>query len=88
MQANIRAKKQEEFRQKMHEKPAPDMTSSTSIFFDQRVKQETTSRSRRTFKFHDKGKFEQIAQKIRTKVILQLTGFRKIFWCNLKELGA
>nr|CAB3265185.1 U4/U6 small nuclear ribonucleoprotein Prp3-like [Phallusia mammillata] len=71
LKANIRAKKQEEFRQKMHEKPTPDMTSASSKFFDLRVKQETSSRARKTFKFHDKGKFEQIAQKIRTKAQLE-----------------
>ena len=71
LKANIRAKKREEFRQKLQEKPTPEMTSSTSNFFDTRVKQESASRPRRNFKFHEKGRFVQIAQKIRTKSQLQ-----------------
>ena len=71
LKANIRAKKREEFRQKLQEKPTPEMTSATSNYYDTRVQQESASRPRRTFKFHEKGRFIQIAQKIRTKSQLQ-----------------
>nr|XP_018671483.1 U4/U6 small nuclear ribonucleoprotein Prp3 [Ciona intestinalis] len=71
LKANIRAKKREEFRQKLHEKPPSDETSGGINFFDNRVKQETASRPRRNFKFHEKGRFVKIAQKIRTKAQLE-----------------
>ena len=71
LKANIRAKKREEFQQKLQEKPTPELTSATSVYYDTRVKQESASRSRRSFKFHEKGRFVQIAQKIRTKSQLQ-----------------
>ena len=71
LKANIRAKKREEFRQKLQEKPTPEMTPSTSKYFDTRVKPDVASRQRRNFKFHEKGRFVQIAQKIRTKSQLQ-----------------
>ena len=71
LKANIRAKKREEFRQKLQEKPTPEMTPSSSNYFDTRVKQDAAARPRRNFKFHEKGRFVQIAQKIRTKSQLQ-----------------
>ncbi|XP_076809565.1 U4/U6 small nuclear ribonucleoprotein Prp3-like [Clavelina lepadiformis] len=71
LKANIRAKKREEFRQKLQEKPTQDLSSGSSQYFDKRVKQESALRSRRNFKFHEKGRFVQIAQKIRTKAQLE-----------------
>ena len=40
----------------------------SNTFFDPRVSIAPSQRQRRTFKFHDKGKFEKIAQRLRTKV--------------------
>ena len=67
LKANIRAVKREQFKQQLKEKPSEDMESNT--FFDPRVSIAPSQRQRRTFKFHDKGKFEKIAQRLRTKVI-------------------
>uniref|UniRef100_H2ZBC9 Uncharacterized protein n=1 Tax=Ciona savignyi TaxID=51511 RepID=H2ZBC9_CIOSA len=71
LKANIRAKKREEFRQRLNEKPEEEARSSNVVYFDERVQQETAARPRRTFKFHDKGRFVRIAQKIRTKSQLE-----------------
>ncbi|KAB1260871.1 U4/U6 small nuclear ribonucleoprotein Prp3 [Camelus dromedarius] len=66
LKANIRAVKREQFKQQLKEKPSEDMESNT--FFDPRVSIAPSQRQRRTFKFHDKGKFEKIAQRLRTKI--------------------
>ncbi|KAM5222177.1 LOW QUALITY PROTEIN: U4/U6 small nuclear ribonucleoprotein Prp3-like [Ctenodactylus gundi] len=60
LKANIRAVKRELFKQPLKEKPSEDMESNT--FFDPRVSIAPSQCQRRTFKFHDKGKFEKIAQ--------------------------
>lgn len=64
--ANIRAVKREQFRQQLKEKPGEDLESTS--YFDQRVNITPAIRARRGFKFHDQGRFEKIAQRIRTKV--------------------
>ncbi|NP_001129437.1 U4/U6 small nuclear ribonucleoprotein Prp3 [Sus scrofa] len=69
LKANIRAVKREQFKQQLKEKPSEDMESNT--FFDPRVSIAPSQRQRRTFKFHDKGKFEKIAQRLRTKAQLE-----------------
>ncbi|XP_039256468.2 U4/U6 small nuclear ribonucleoprotein Prp3-like [Styela clava] len=71
LKANIRAKKREEFRQKMLEKPEEESSSEVKTFYDPRVPQEGPTRQKRQFKFYDKGRFVQIAQKIRTKTQLE-----------------
>lgn len=64
--ANIRAVKREQFRQQLKEKPGEDLESTS--YFDQRVFITPAQRPRKSFKFHDQGRFEKIAQRIRTKV--------------------
>lgn len=64
--ANIRAVKREQFRQQLKEKPGEDLESTS--YFDQRVFITPAQRPRRSFKFHEQGRFEKIAQRIRTKV--------------------
>ncbi|XP_023375177.1 U4/U6 small nuclear ribonucleoprotein Prp3 [Otolemur garnettii] len=71
LKANIRAVKREQFKQQLKEKPSEDMESNT--FFDPRVSIAPSQRQRRTFKFHDKGKFEKIAQRLRTKLFGLIT---------------
>lgn len=66
LKANIRAVKREQFKQQLKEKPSEDMESNT--YFDPRVSITPAQRQKRTFKFHEKGKFEKIAQRLRTKV--------------------
>jgi U4/U6 small nuclear ribonucleoprotein PRP3 len=65
--ANLRAKRREEFKQQLQEKPVIEDTSEA--FFDPRVKQKPQFRLKRGFSFHEKGKFIKEAQSLRTKVL-------------------
>lgn len=65
--ANIHAVKREQFRQQLKEKPNEDLESTS--YFDQRVTVPVAQRPRKSFKFHEQGRFEKIAQRIRTKVL-------------------
>ncbi|NXY06632.1 PRPF3 protein, partial [Pteruthius melanotis] len=69
LKTNIRAVKRERFKQQLQEKPSEDMESNT--YFDPRVSVTPAQRQKRAFKFHEKGKFEKIAQRLRTKAQLQ-----------------
>ncbi|XP_060948558.1 zinc finger protein 3 homolog [Limanda limanda] len=69
LKANIRAVKREQFRQQLKEKPGEDIESTS--YFDQRVFITPAQRPRRGFKFHDQGRFEKIAQRIRTRAQLE-----------------
>uniref|UniRef100_A0A3Q0RHK6 U4/U6 small nuclear ribonucleoprotein Prp3 n=1 Tax=Amphilophus citrinellus TaxID=61819 RepID=A0A3Q0RHK6_AMPCI len=69
LKANIRAVKREQFRQQLKEKPGDDLESTS--YFDQRVPVPPSQRPRRSFKFHEQGRFEKIAQRIRTKAQLE-----------------
>uniref|UniRef100_A0A3P8UUE3 U4/U6 small nuclear ribonucleoprotein Prp3 n=1 Tax=Cynoglossus semilaevis TaxID=244447 RepID=A0A3P8UUE3_CYNSE len=70
LKANIRAVKREQFRQQLKEKPGEELESTS--YFDQRVLVPPSQRPRKTFKFHDQGRFEKIAQRIRTKAQLEM----------------
>ncbi|XP_014901147.1 U4/U6 small nuclear ribonucleoprotein Prp3 isoform X2 [Poecilia latipinna] len=69
LKANIRAVKREQFRQQLKEKPGDDIESTS--YFDQRVLITPAQRTRRGFKFHEPGRFEKIAQRVRTKAQLE-----------------
>ncbi|KAG8560353.1 hypothetical protein GDO81_014938 [Engystomops pustulosus] len=69
LKANIRAVKREQFKQQLKEKPSDDLESNT--FFDPRVTITPSQRTKRSFKFHERGKFEKIAQRLRTKAQLE-----------------
>ncbi|XP_042211720.1 U4/U6 small nuclear ribonucleoprotein Prp3-like isoform X2 [Homarus americanus] len=69
LKANIRAKKREEFKQQLQEKPIEDTAESN--FFDARVSIRPSLRVKRPFKFHDQGKFIQLAQRERAKARLE-----------------
>lgn len=68
LKANIRAVKREQFKQQLKEKPSEDLEAN--VFFDPRVPYAVAQRPKRSFKFHERGKFEKIAQRLRTKVLL------------------
>ncbi|CAC5421964.1 unnamed protein product [Mytilus coruscus] len=68
LRANIRAKKIKDFKGIL-EKPPEEITEGN--FFDPRVDVKAPQRPKRGFKFHDKGKFEQVAQRLRTKAQLE-----------------
>lgn len=65
-QANIRAKKREEFRQQLQEKTVEDISESS--FFDPRISAKSNIRNKRALKFHEPGKFQQLADRMRMKV--------------------
>uniref|UniRef100_A0A8B9HM51 U4/U6 small nuclear ribonucleoprotein Prp3 n=1 Tax=Astyanax mexicanus TaxID=7994 RepID=A0A8B9HM51_ASTMX len=69
LKANIRAVKREQFRQQLKEKPSDDLESTS--YFDPRMIVPPPQRARRGFKFHEQGRFEKIAQRIRTKTQLE-----------------
>uniref|UniRef100_A0A8C5EM04 Uncharacterized protein n=1 Tax=Gouania willdenowi TaxID=441366 RepID=A0A8C5EM04_GOUWI len=69
LKANIRAVKREQFRAQLEKKPGDDMESTS--YFDQRVTVNAAQRARKGFKFHEQGRFEKIAQRIRTKAQLE-----------------
>ncbi|XP_071387690.1 U4/U6 small nuclear ribonucleoprotein Prp3 [Centroberyx affinis] len=69
LKANIRAVKREQFRQQLKEKPGEDLESTS--YFDHRVSIMPAQRPRKSFKFHEQGRFEKIAQRIRTKAQLE-----------------
>lgn len=69
LKANIRAVKREQFRQQLKEKPGEELESTS--YFDQRVTINPAQRLRKGFKFHEQGRFEKIAQRIRTKSQLE-----------------
>ncbi|XP_013860155.1 U4/U6 small nuclear ribonucleoprotein Prp3 [Austrofundulus limnaeus] len=69
LKANIRAVKREQFRQQLKEKPGDDIESTS--YFDLRVPMAPAQRTRKSFRFHDPGRFEKIAQRVRTKAQLE-----------------
>lgn len=80
LKANIRAKKAEQFK---IEKPPEDLNESK--YFDPRVGIKAAQRNKRGFKFHDKGKFQQLAQRIRAKA--QLDKLQKEIAAAAKKTG-
>ncbi|XP_064204694.1 U4/U6 small nuclear ribonucleoprotein Prp3-like [Anguilla rostrata] len=69
LKANIRAARREQFRQQLRERPGEDLESTS--YFDQRVSIAPPQRPRKGFRFHERGRFEKIAQRIRTKAQLE-----------------
>ncbi|XP_068701394.1 U4/U6 small nuclear ribonucleoprotein Prp3-like [Montipora foliosa] len=80
LKANIRAKKAEQFK---IEKPTEDLNESK--YFDPRVGIKSAQRNKRGFKFHERGKFQQIAQRIRAKT--QLDKLQKEIAAVAKKTG-
>ncbi|XP_059166868.1 U4/U6 small nuclear ribonucleoprotein Prp3-like [Physella acuta] len=68
LKANIRAKRREQFKG-LIEKPPDEI--SESKFFDNRLSLKGIQRPKRGFKFHEKGKFEQQASRLRAKAQLE-----------------
>jgi len=66
LKANIRAQKKEQIIKFNQDKQTDD--SSEHKFYDSRVDLKTAMRPKRAFKFHEKGTFENLAQRLRTKV--------------------
>ncbi|CAH1398753.1 unnamed protein product [Nezara viridula] len=69
LKANIRAKKREEFKAQLQEKPTEE--SSEAKFFDPRISARSNVRNRKALRFHEPGKFQQMADRMRMKAQLQ-----------------
>lgn len=70
LKANIRAKKREEFKAQLQESKGPEEIQDTH-FFDNRIGVKPAMRGKRALKFHEPGKFQQLAERIRMKSQLE-----------------
>lgn len=68
LKANIRAKKREEFKAQLQEKPTEE--NSEAKFFDPRISARPNVRNRKSLRFHEPGKFQQMADRMRMKAQL------------------
>ena len=85
LKANIRAQKKEQFIKLNHEKQTAG--TSDDNFVDNRLEAKLPVRQRRGFKFHEKGTFESIGVKLRTKVFLSISNVKIQFILNFIILG-
>ncbi len=70
LKANIRARKREVlFSQQLQDKSSEE--SAESKFFDPRIPTKTSIRTKRSLKFHEPGKFQQMAERMRMKAQLE-----------------
>lgn len=69
LKANIRARKREVFSQQMQDKTSEE--TAESRFFDSRIPMKTSVRTKRALKFHEPGKFQQLADRMRMKAQLE-----------------
>lgn len=70
LKANIRAKKREEFKAQLQESKGPEEIQDTD-FFDNRIGVKPAMRGKRALKFHEPGKFQQLAERMRMKTQLE-----------------
>merc|ERR1719427_479645 len=70
LKANLRAQKREEFTKHTKEEPVP-VKEEGPDFFDPRVGMRGATRTKRVMKFHDAGKFQAEAQRLRMKTQLE-----------------
>lgn len=68
LKANIRAKRKEGYRSQNSDKNADD--TNEPKFFDDRITIKTALRNKRSLKFHEPGKFQQIGDRMRMKAQL------------------
>lgn len=71
LKANIRAKKKETIKHQQAEKVADEAKSSESVFFDERIVAKPALRGKRALRFHEPGKFEQQAEKLRMQAQME-----------------
>lgn len=74
LKANIRAQKREQFRTHHHDKHVEE--SSETKFFDSRIGVKPPMRSKRALRFHEPGKFQQLAERLRMKVYIKILSFQ------------
>ncbi|KAL0808334.1 hypothetical protein ABMA28_012820 [Loxostege sticticalis] len=66
LKANIRAKRREEFRAQLSA-PTPDPRGESGAWQDPRVPTKPAVRAKRALRFHEPGKFRQLAERLRMK---------------------
>ncbi|ALC44639.1 CG7757 [Drosophila busckii] len=77
LKANIRAKKREVFQRQTVGSEGGSAGGSHTVqddaakFFDERIMQKPTVRTKRTLRFHEPGKFQQLAERLRMKTQLE-----------------
>ncbi|XP_020801839.1 U4/U6 small nuclear ribonucleoprotein Prp3 [Drosophila serrata] len=76
LKANIRAKKREVFQRQTggvgeRSDPASSAQDEAIKYFDDRIAQKPTVRNKRTLRFHEPGKFQQLAERMRMKSQLE-----------------
>lgn len=71
LKANIRAKKKETIKHQQAEKVADEAKTSESYFFDDRIVAKPAVRGKRALRFHEPGKFEQQAEKLRMQAQME-----------------
>ncbi|KAK2825555.1 hypothetical protein Q7C36_019482 [Tachysurus vachellii] len=69
LKANIRAVERKQFKQQLKEKPSDDLKSAS--YFDTRLAIPQPQRQKKVFRFQERGRFEKIGQRIRTKARLE-----------------
>lgn len=70
LKANIRAKKKETFNKTTHVNDRQQEDQSAK-FFDDRITAKSALRTKRALRFHEPGKFQQMAEKLRMKAQLE-----------------
>lgn len=70
LKANIRAKKKETFN-KMSQPNDRTQDDENAAFFDERIAAKSALRTKRALRFHEPGKFQQMAEKMRMKAQLE-----------------
>lgn len=67
LKANIRAKKKETFKTQQVEKATEEAKTAESAFFDERLMAKSSVRGKRALRFHEPGKFQMMAERMRMK---------------------
>lgn len=73
LKANIRAQKKEQFKSHSGDKVSEE--SGETKFFDSRIGVKPAMRNKRALRFHEPGKFQQLAERLRMKVSISLSYF-------------
>lgn len=65
LKANIRAKKRETFKHQQQEKSIEEAKLAEPSFFDERIMIKPAVRTKRSLRFHEPGKFQQMGERLR-----------------------
>lgn len=71
LKANIRAKKKETFKHQQTEKAIEEAKTTEPTFYDERIMAKSAIRGKRSLRFHEPGKFQQMAERMRMKAQLE-----------------